>query len=93
MLLYLPQQKCHPNRIVLDKGRTDNLNYKFNIPKEDEICVGITTNPMACEEKHASKEEYKHLSPPLGNRLYALCLMLIYYNYVLYHILCIITYK
>ncbi|KAF7706264.1 interleukin-13 receptor subunit alpha-2-like isoform X1 [Silurus meridionalis] len=58
------EQKCPPRSNTSEKHRTDRLNFEHSISKEDEICVGITTNPMDCENKKASKEVYKHLSPP-----------------------------
>ncbi|KAI5609576.1 interleukin 13 receptor, alpha 1 precursor [Silurus asotus] len=60
------EQKCPPSSDTPNKHRTDRLNFESSISKEDEICVGITTNPMDCENKKASKEVYKHLSPPRG---------------------------
>lgn len=46
--------------------RTERLSITREIPKEVEICVGITTNPMVCGQKYASVEIYRNLSPPLG---------------------------
>ncbi|XP_053484860.1 granulocyte-macrophage colony-stimulating factor receptor subunit alpha isoform X1 [Ictalurus furcatus] len=60
------EQKCPPRQNASYKLRTENLICEYPISKECEICMGITTNPMVCEEKKASKEIYKELSPPLA---------------------------
>lgn len=44
------------------------LSLSYPVSKEEEICVGITTNPENGEKKIASKEVYKYLPPPLGSQ-------------------------
>ncbi|KAB5579458.1 hypothetical protein PHYPO_G00195280 [Pangasianodon hypophthalmus] len=59
-------EKCPPRQNTPNIHRTSDLSFNHPFSKEDEICVGLTTNPMVCENKPASKEVYKGLSPPLA---------------------------
>ncbi|KAF4089345.1 hypothetical protein AMELA_G00065320 [Ameiurus melas] len=64
--LAIYELKCPPRQNASYKLRTEKLSHEYKISKECDICVGITTNPMVCEEKKASEEIYKALSPPLA---------------------------
>lgn len=78
----LSQQNCPPKTSASHILRTESLYITHDISKEDKICVGITANPMVCENKIASKEIYKDLSPPLGSQQTD-CIALINFTYVL----------
>ncbi|XP_062849620.1 granulocyte-macrophage colony-stimulating factor receptor subunit alpha-like [Trichomycterus rosablanca] len=66
-VMKLYYEKCPPkNRKPKEYWRTKKLNFTLNIDKEDELCVGVMTEPQTCENKNLSKPVYKGLSPPLA---------------------------